>query len=188
MRGAELDAGGAGGEEGLCLRGDLGGGAAEGEAVWAVPYDYEGGCEQAPDICLGVPYFNWGPAYLELVQQVSAGEYEPSWDWNAPYWEDINDHDKSAVGFVYGNGLTDDEKAMLDEFIAGLAANAMGEEGGINLWVGPLTFQDETVFLAEGEVATEKQIWYQAANAETAATVDEITPHQLLYGLEGASE
>ncbi len=29
------------------------------------PYDYEGACAEAPDICLGVPYFNWGPAYLQ---------------------------------------------------------------------------------------------------------------------------
>lgn len=162
--------------------------AAEGDAVWAVPYDYEGACEQAPDICLGVPYFNWGPAYLELIQQVQAGEYEPSWDWNPPYWEDINDQDKTAVGYVYGNGLTDEEKAILDEFTAGLAAGAQGEEGGLQLWVGPLTFQDGTTFLEEGEVATLKQIWYQAANAEEATTPDEITPQQLLFGLAGASE
>ena len=31
--------------------------AASGEDVWVVPYDYEGACEQAPEICLGVNYF-----------------------------------------------------------------------------------------------------------------------------------
>ncbi len=35
--------------------------AGEGEKVWAVPYDFEGACDNAPEICLGVPYFNWGP-------------------------------------------------------------------------------------------------------------------------------
>ena len=33
----------------------------EGKEAWAMPYDYEGACEGADDVCLGVPYFNWGP-------------------------------------------------------------------------------------------------------------------------------
>lgn len=36
--------------------------AERGETVFAIPYDYIGACEVAPKICLGVPYFNWGPA------------------------------------------------------------------------------------------------------------------------------
>ncbi len=60
--------------------------AARGENVWAVAYDYAGGCENAPDICLGVPYFNWGPAYLETATAVSQGTWTQSWDWNPPYW------------------------------------------------------------------------------------------------------
>jgi len=162
--------------------------AAEGAAVWAIPYDYEGGCEESPEICLGVPYFNWGPAYAELVTQVKEGTYEASWDWNGPDWANINDPDTSAVGFVYGDGLTDEEKATLDEFIAGLAAGAQGEEGGLNLFVGPLNLQDGTLFLEEGEVATEKQIWYMARGADEATTPDEITPPQLLEGIQGASQ
>ena len=35
-----------------------------------------------------------------------------------PYWADINDRDQSAVGFAYGDALTDDEKATLDEKLA----------------------------------------------------------------------
>ncbi len=161
--------------------------AAEGQTVWAIPYDYEGGCEESPDICLGVPYFNWGPAYVETVTAVMEGTWEQSWEWNPPYWADINDHDMSAIGYVYGDGLTDDDKATLDEFIAGLAAGAQGEEGGINLWVGPLSFQDGSVFLEEGEEATAKEIWYQAANAEEAASVEDIPAQQLLEGIQGAS-
>ncbi len=162
--------------------------AAEGEKVWAIPYDYEGACDEAPDICLGVPYFHWGPAYLNTVKAVQEGTWEAAWDWNGPDWEDINNTETTAVGYIYGDGLTDDEKATLDEFIAGLAAGAKGEEGGINLWVGPLTFQDGSVFLEEGEVATPKQIWYQARNADEAMTPDEVTPPQLLQGVEGASQ
>jgi len=162
--------------------------AAEGAQVWAVPYDYEGACSEAPDICLGVPYFNWGPAYAELVQSVMDGTWEPSWKWNAPDWDDINNPDTSAVGYAFGEGLTEDETAQLEEFIAALAAGAQGEEGGLNLWIGPLNFQDGTVFLEEGETATEKQIWFQAANADEAASPEEVTPPQLLEGITGTSQ
>ena len=41
--------------------------AAAGKKVWAIPYDFDGSLDEAPDVCLGVPYFNWGPAYLKAV-------------------------------------------------------------------------------------------------------------------------
>jgi simple sugar transport system substrate-binding protein len=162
--------------------------AAEGNTVWAVPYDYENACDTAPDICLGTPYFNWGPAYLKTVKAVMDGTWVQSWDWNPPDWSNINDPDTSAVGFVQGNGLSDSDKATLDEFIAGLAAGAQGQEGGINLWVGPLNFQDGSVLLTDGQVATERQIWFQAANADEATSPDEVTPPQLLAGVEGSTQ
>jgi simple sugar transport system substrate-binding protein len=54
---------------------------------------------------------------------------------------------------------------MSTAFIAELA-------GGLNLWTGPLNFQDGSAFLAEGETATDQQIWYLP---------------QLLEGMEGQS-
>jgi simple sugar transport system substrate-binding protein len=162
--------------------------AAEGEAVWAVPYDFEGGCEEAPDICLGVPYFNWGPAYLKTAQAVADGTWVQSWEWNPPDWDDLNNPDTTAVGYIMGTGLSDEETATLEEFIAALAAGAKGEEGGLNLFVGPLNFQDGSVYLEEGEVATPAQIWFAARNADEAETPEDVNPPQLLEGIEGTSE
>lgn len=141
--------------------------AAQGDQVWAVPYDYEGACEQAPDICLGVPYFNWGPAYLETATAVQNGTWVQSWDWNPPYWEDLTDNTKTAAGWITGPGLSDEAKAFLEQFIAGLAS------GEINVWTGPILLQDGTVYIPEGEAATDEQIWYLP---------------QLLAGMEGPSE
>ncbi|HEC35178.1 MAG TPA: BMP family ABC transporter substrate-binding protein, partial [Anaerolineae bacterium] len=124
--------------------------AAQGERVFAVPYDYEGACDEAPDVCLGVPYFNWGPGYLERVQAVIDGTWQQQFVWAGPDWSDINNRDTSAVGFLNGPALSEEWSAQLDEFIAGLA------DGSINLFVGPLNYQDGTPFLAEGEVATDE--------------------------------
>jgi simple sugar transport system substrate-binding protein len=137
-----------------------------GEDVWAVPYDYRGACDEAPDACLGVPYFNWGPSYLEITQSVIDDSFEATWQWLGPDWEDINNPDTSAVGWLDGPALTDEASTMLAEFIAGLAG------GDNNLFTGPLNFQDGSVFLADGEEATDAQIWYTT---------------QLLEGIEGAS-
>lgn len=141
--------------------------AAEGETVWAVPYDFEGACDNAPDICLGVPYFNWGPAYLNTVKAVQENSYTQDWVITDPYWEDLTDNDETGVGWIMGSGLTDEMKADLEEFISGLAS------GDINVWEGPVNLQDGTEFMAAGETPTYEEIWYLP---------------QLLEGMEGPSE
>jgi len=141
--------------------------AAAGETVWAVPYDYEAACDDAPDICLGVPYFNWGPGYVDFVQSARQGEWESDWEWVDPDWDDFNDPDSSPIGYQKGPGLSDDQAAQLDAFIEGLA------DGTIMLFEGPLRYQDGSVYLEDGEVATDEEIWYMP---------------QLLEGMEGLSE
>ena len=126
---------------------------AEGKDVYAIPYDYKNACEGADDVCLGVPYFNWGPAYVDTISAVMDGSFEPFYEWNSPDWTNINDEDSSAVGFTKGAALSADNSALVDDFIAELAT-------GLNLWKGPLNLQDETQYLAEGETASDSQIWY----------------------------
>ena len=138
----------------------------QGNAIWAVPYDFEDACAEAPDACLGVPYFHWGPEYLKVAEQVIAGTYSAQFVWAGPDWSDINNPDTTAIGWFNGDALPADAAAALDEFIAGLAS------GEIDLWVGPLNYQDGSAWLADGEKATDFQIWYT---------------EQLLEGIEGAS-
>lgn len=156
--------------------------ADQGANVFAVPYDYEGACAEAEAICLGVPYFNWGPTYVSLIDAVKAGEWVQSWDWNTIYWEDLTDNDMTAVGWLAGGGLNEEQLAQLDEFIAMLAdsdsgdlnAETVAEEGrSLGLWVGPLNLQDGTVLAEEGEVVSPKDVWYL---------------EQLLEGMTGQSE
>ena len=139
--------------------------AGQGKEVYAIPYDYKSACETAPDVCLGTPYFNWGPEYLRVITSVANGTFEPGFTWLDPDWADINNPDTSAVGFVKGAALSAENAVTLDGFIAELA-------GGLNLFTGPLNFQDGTEFLADGVAATDLQIWYLP---------------QLLEGMEGQS-
>ena len=138
---------------------------AAGNPVWALAYDYQSNCNVAPDICLGVPYFNWGPAFLTTVKTAIDGTWAENFQWNSPDWTNINNLDTSAVGFNKGAGLSADNSTKLDAFIAQLA-------GGLNLWTGPINLQDKTVYLTAGTVATDQQIWYLP---------------QLLEGMQGDS-
>ena len=139
--------------------------AEAGKSVWAVPYDFVGSCDEGKEVCLGVPYFNWGPAYVKNIQTAIDGTWESHFEWNAPDWTDINNPDTTAVGFVKGAALSEEAATNVDAFIEALA-------GGLNLWTGPINLQDGTEYLADGEVATDQQIWYLP---------------QLLEGMEGQS-
>lgn len=136
-----------------------------GKDAWAIPYDYVNACDEAPSVCAGVPYFNWGPDYLRHIKAAKAGVWKPSFDWSGPDWKDLNGADTGAVGFKKGPALGADAGAQLDKFIADLGS-------GLNLWAGPLNFQDGSAFLKEGEAATDQQVWYLP---------------QLLQGMEGQS-
>ena len=124
--------------------------AEKGEVVWVVPYDYKGACEQAPTRCLGVNYFNWGPEYLSLAQKSKNGEFTNEWLWVGPYWKDL---ESSIVGWNYGEGLDAIEKGRLSNFIEELKL-------GLNLFTGPLNFEDGSVYLEDGEIASDIDIWY----------------------------
>jgi simple sugar transport system substrate-binding protein len=149
--------------------------AASGERVFAVPYDYRGACDLGPEVCLGVPYFNWGPDYLALAQSVADGTWSPSWDWVGPDWSDINSHDTSAVGFLPGAALSEENAALLDTFVADLATYATNPFVPLSfaLWSGPLALQDGSELAADGQLVNVLDVWYLP---------------QLLEGIVGASE
>ena len=126
----------------------------EGKEIWAIPYDYKGACSGAGEVCLGVPYFNWGPAYVSFVKAIMDGKWKQEWLWLGPDWKDINDPDTSMVGFLPGPALPQSVETSLDSFIKDLAT------GKVQLFKGPLDYQDGTPFLKAGEVASDQQVWY----------------------------
>lgn len=137
-----------------------------GATVWAMPYDYVGACEGASDVCLGVSYYNWGPAYIHFGENARSGRWKQEWLWLGPDWSDINNPDTTAVGFLPGKALSPSAKEALQGFIGDMGS------GRVQLFTGPLLYQDGSVFLEKGEVASDRKIWYMK---------------QLLQGMEGSS-
>ncbi|MBC7811957.1 MAG: BMP family ABC transporter substrate-binding protein [Burkholderiales bacterium] len=143
------------------------------ETVYAIPYDFAGACEEAPDVCLGVPYFNWGPAYADLVESAQLNEWEQSWEWIGPDWDDINNPDTSVVGFVTGPAMVGRNLDNLEEFIDDLAGYSRLVPNAFALWSGPLNLQDGTELASNGQNVDVLDVWYLG---------------QLLEGMAGASE
>jgi basic membrane protein A and related proteins len=62
--------------------------------VYSIGYDNEDSCEFAPDTCLTAPYWNWGPLYTRLVEQMLEG----SWDPYQTVWDQVEiDRNNSTV-------------------------------------------------------------------------------------------
>jgi simple sugar transport system substrate-binding protein len=140
--------------------------AEAGKKVKFVHYDLKTGCNLAPDICLGVPYYNWSLPYTKAVKEAVEGKVPSEFVWLGPDWKDINNPEASMIGFLPGNALGE-KKKFIDEFIKG-----MGDKS-INLYKGPIKLQDGSTYIKQGEVATDQQIWYMP---------------QLIAGMEGPSK
>jgi len=125
---------------------------AQKKVVWAIPYDYKNAIDEGKAVSLGVPYFNWGPAYVANINTAINGTWKSHFEWNGPDWKNINDPDTSAVGFAKG-AVAGPALYAVNKFIGELS-------GGLNLWKGSVALQDGTAYLKAGEVATDKQIWY----------------------------
>ena len=156
-------------------------GSYEGDVpTYAIPYGNINGCSEAPDACLGSAFYNWGPAYLDVVEAVAAGTWEQSWDFIPPVWDEISEEgfymgeDTSVIGFVVGDGLSEENQATLTEFATTIAEFQNAEENteSFFLWQGPLNLQDGTVLAEEGEPVEIIDIWFLP---------------QLLEGMSGAS-
>jgi simple sugar transport system substrate-binding protein len=95
-----------------------------------------------------------------------SGKWQSKWVWLGPDWKNINNPDTSTVGYVAGPALPPSAQKHLDGFIKDLGS------GKINLFKGPLNYQDGSPFVKAGQSASDKQVWYM---------------EQLLQGIDGQS-
>jgi simple sugar transport system substrate-binding protein len=88
---------------------------------------------------------NWGPYYVKRVQDILDGTWESGHSWGG-----------MPEGEVVIGEITDavpaDVKAEAEAMIASITA------GDYHPFTGPINKQDGSVFLAEGEVATDLQL------------------------------
>ena len=160
--------------------------AAANAGKWAFTYDYINSCSPAPEKCLGTPYWNWGPVYLNAVRQIQAGTWKPG--------NDYLDADTGIVGF-YGfmEGQTP-QPGVPAEVIplvqAKLAEMLAGTFTRFDIFKGPIKDNTGKVIVPAGQSLTQEDL--EGIDAGTIAafnltdrTACTICMNWLVEGIQG---
>ena len=128
--------------------------AAANAGKWAFTYDYINSCTPAPESCLGTPYWNWGPVYLDVVKQIQAGTWKPG---NA-----YLDADSGIVGF-YGfmDGQTPQPGVPADVIPlikAKLAEMLAGNFTRFDIFKGPIKDNTGKIIVPDGVSLTQEDL------------------------------
>ncbi|MBE3118506.1 MAG: BMP family ABC transporter substrate-binding protein [Candidatus Atribacteria bacterium] len=160
--------------------------AAANAGKWAFTYDYINSCSPAPEKCLGTPYWNWGPVYLNAVKQIQAGTWKPG--------NDYLDADTGIVGF-YGfmEGQTP-QPGVPAEVIplvqAKLAEMLAGTFTRFDIFKGPIKDNTGKVIVPAGQSLTQEDLegidaGTIAAFSLTDRTACTICMNWLVEGIQG---
>lgn len=115
---------------------------------WGVTYDWYGSCKA--ERCLTAPYWNWGPVYLNIAEQVQAGTYKAGWEYF--------DSDSGALG-LYGfmegeqptKGAAELPAEVLQMVRDTLAKMQKGEFNRFDVFAGPIKDNQGNTIVPAGE-------------------------------------
>lgn len=115
---------------------------------WGITYDWYGSCKA--ERCLTAPYWNWGPVYANIAQQVIDGTYKPGWEYF-----DADSGGLGLYGFMEGQeltkGVSDLPPEVLAEVNALLDKMVKGEFNRFDVFTGPINDNQGNVVVPEGE-------------------------------------
>ncbi len=122
--------------------------AATEKGKWGMAYDSPNACELAGAGCIGVPHWNWGVAYAEILKEVKEGTFKPrglpdSW-WDA---------DTGIVDFKFGPAADDAIKEKVSELKKKIVSHEL------DVGAGPIYAQNGQLAVAEGDSLSWEQIW-----------------------------
>jgi basic membrane protein A len=130
---------------------------ADERGVWSVGYDSCESCDAAPDLCLTTPCWNWGPTYVDIVEAVRDGTWEPEAIYTAMV-------DGIVIVTPVGAAAPEGAQAAVDAARAAI-------EGGQDVFCGPVNDNHGELRLAEGQCMTDMELicfdWYvEGVNSE----------------------
>jgi basic membrane protein A and related proteins len=121
---------------------------AQEKGKWGVTYDWVGSC--AAERCLTAPYWNWGPVYARITQEVINKTYKPGWEYF-----DADSGGLGLVGFMEGQQLTPGEKDLPPEVIQEvrdtLAQMLKGNFNRFDVFSGPIQDNQGNTVVPAGE-------------------------------------
>jgi basic membrane protein A len=121
--------------------------AAEDRGVYGVGYNADMS-PLAPDAVLTSAIWNWGPYYIDIVESVINGTWEPEQYWGS--WQDGVVDMAPVAGFV-----PDDIRATIEEEVARFKS---GEENIYTIFTGPIADQTGEIRVPEGQSMTDEEL------------------------------
>lgn len=122
--------------------------AADARGVWSIGHNNRDICNVAPATCLVAAYYNWGPYYLKIVDEIRSGAY-PSSTGRIDY---VSTADLNIAG------LSDFADAVPDAVRAEVAQKKEQiRTRSFNVFQGPIRWADGTTTPA-GEVVTDAEL------------------------------
>jgi basic membrane protein A and related proteins len=121
---------------------------AQEKGKWGVTYDWSGSCKV--ERCLTAPYWNWGPVYAALTEQVIAGTYTPGWDYF-----DADSGGLGLYGFMDGEvlttGLADLPPNVINEVERLVKQALAGKFTRFDVFTGPINDNQGNLIVPKGE-------------------------------------
>ncbi len=108
--------------------------AAADRGLTGIAYDSDNACAGLESNCLTVPYWNWGPVYVDIIQQVQAGTWQP-----ADFYGGTADGMLGLYGFMEGQAPYASVPADVVPQVKDVLAEMLsGELDRFDIFSGPL--------------------------------------------------
>ncbi|MEW5855572.1 MAG: BMP family ABC transporter substrate-binding protein [Myxococcota bacterium] len=116
--------------------------------VYSIGHDSKDGCSIAPEKCLVTSYYNWGPLYVKLVDEVVNGTYPEGGRSDYPSVADLD-----VIGLSpYATVVPESVRTEVDAKKADIIARRF------NVFQGPFNHDDGTTWVASGEVLSDQDL------------------------------
>ena len=129
-----------------------------GRDVYSIGYDNIDSCEIVGESCLTAPYWNWGPLYARIVQQMMDG----SWDPYEQVWDQMKgDRDESTV---YLAEMSTHVPAQVRLEIENEISELVKENNIAEPFVGPILDNTQVLRVQDDEAMSDAELlrmcWY----------------------------
>ncbi len=121
---------------------------------YGIGYDSENACQADPAHCLTVPYWNWGPTYVDHVGKMKAGTWTPDDEYPGAESGLV-----ALYGFMEGQevpaGVPQEVVPQVRETLAKMQA---GEFTRFDIFRGPIRDNTGNVVIGEGQSLTQEDL------------------------------
>ena len=124
------------------------------QGKYGVAYDSRNSCDVDPEHCLTVPYWEWGPFYVELIQSMMDDTFVAD-----DIYFDVDSGALGLLGFMEGQepapGVPEDVIPQVQEILAQMQA---GEFDRFDVFTGPINDNKREIIIPEGVSLTQSDL------------------------------